>query len=283
MKNKLKKVNVLKPTFKIAVLMTTYNRVTNTKNCLENLFKCFLPKDFSLNVFIADSNSPDNTEKIIKKIFPEVDIFNVGDNIFWNQGMIKAWKRSIKINPDFFLWLNDDTVLHENSIKNILNDYSIKNNSIIVGVTKDEKGLTYGGRRDFKDYILSPNGTPQEIKIMNGNFVLVPKQVFEIIGNLNNKFSHSLGDIDYGLNALKNGIYIYCTSKIVGHCSKNESVWYKENSFIKRLKVLNSPKGTPLKEYFYFNKKHFGVIKAIKFLIASFVALIFPNLYGSLK
>jgi len=269
--------------FKIAVLMTTYNRITKTLACLENLFNCPLPKEYSINVFIADSNSPDNTKSIIKEKFPDVEIFNVGDNIFWNQGMIKAWKRSLKINPDFFLWLNDDTVLYENSIKDILKDYSIKKNSIIVGVTEDEKGLTYGGRRDFKDYILSPNGTPQEIKIMNGNFVLVPKQVFEILGYLNYRFSHSLGDIDYGLRALKNGIYIYCTSKIVGYCSKNESVWYKENSFIKRLKVLNSPKGTPLKEYFYFNKKHFGVFKAIKFLIASFLALIFPNLYTSLK
>jgi len=269
--------------FKIAVLMATYNRITNTIVCLENLFNCYLPDGFNLSVFIADSNSPDNTLTKIKEKFPNVEIFNVGDNIFWNQGMIKAWKRSLKINPDFFLWLNDDTILHENSIIDILNDSSIKKNSIMVGVTEDEKGLTYGGRRDFKDYILRPNGTPQKIKIMNGNFVLVPKQVFEILGYLNYRYSHSLGDIDYGLRALKNGIYIYCTSKIVGYCSKNESIWFKENSFIKRLKVLNSPKGTPLKEYFYFNKKHFGVFKAIKFLIASFLALIFPNLYTSLK
>lgn len=268
---------------KIAVLMTTFNRITNTLACLENLFKCCLPKGYSINVFIADSNSPDNTRIIVKQKFPNVEIFNVGDNIFWNQGMIKAWKRSIKINPDFFLWLNDDTVLNKNSIKDILNDYSIKKNSIIVGITEDEEGLTYGGRIDFNGNILKPNGSPQKIKIMNGNFVLVQNKVFQILGYLDFRFSHSLGDIDYGLRALKNGIYIYCTSKIVGYCSKNESVWYKENSFFKRLKGLNSPKGTPLKEYFYFNYKHFGIFKAIKFLIASFVALTYPNLYNSLK
>lgn len=269
--------------YKIAVIITTYNRITSTLNCLKNLFNCYLPDEYSLNVFVADSNSPDNTQRIIKERYPNVDIFNVGDNIFWNQGMIKAWKRSMKINPDFFLWLNDDTFLHENSIIDILNDSSIKKNSIIVGTTKDGKELSYGGRRNFKENILKPNGSPQKIKIMNGNFVLVPNKVFNILGYLDNRFSHSLGDIDYGLRALKNGIYIYCTSKIVGYCSKNESVWYKENSFSKRLKVLNSPKGTPLEEYFYFNKKHFGVIKAIKFLIASFVALIFPEVYKSLK
>lgn len=269
--------------FKIAILMTTYNRITNTLTCLENLFNCPLPKEYSIHVFIADSNSPDNTESIIKEKFSDVEIFNVGDNIFWNQGMIKAWKRSMKIKPDFLLWLNDDTYLYENSIKDILDDYYINENSIIVGVTEDDKGLTYGGRRDFKEHILKPNGSPQKIKIMNGNFVLVPKQVFEIVGNLNNRFSHSLGDIDYGLNAIKNGIHIYCTSKIIGFCKKNKNIWHLESSFFKRLKVLNSPKGTPLKEYFYFNNKHFSVFKAIKFLIASFVALIYPNLYNSLK
>ena len=115
--------------------MTTYNRKTSTLNCLENLFNCFLPKEYSLNVFVADSNSPDNTQTIIEEKFPNVEIFNVGDNIFWNQGMIKAWKRSIKINPDFFLWLNDDTVLYENSIKDILKDYSIKKNSSLKSLT----------------------------------------------------------------------------------------------------------------------------------------------------
>jgi GT2 family glycosyltransferase len=263
--------------------MTTYNRVEKTLSCLENLFNCFLPKEYDLNVYIADSNSPDNTEKIIKKKFPDVYIFNVGDNVFWNQGMRLAWDRASKINPDFFLWLNDDTHLYKNSIKEILNDYSYKKNSIIVGVTEDGKDLSYGGRRNFKENILKPNGSPQKIKIMNGNFVLVPKQVFEIVGYLNYRFSHSLGDIDYGLRALKNRINIYCTSKIVGYCSKNESVWYKENSFFKRLKVLNSPKGTPLKEYFYFNNKHFGILKGTKFLMASFVALIYPKLYKYIK
>ena len=269
--------------FKIAVIMTTYNRIKNTLGCLENLFNCYLTDEYNLSVFIADSNSPDNTISIIKGKYPDVEIFNVGDNIFWNQGMIKAWKRSMKIKPDFLLWLNDDTYLYVNSIKDIIDDYNINKNSIIVGVTEDENGLTYGGRKGFKGHILKPSGSPQKIKIMNGNFVLVPKHVFEMIGNLNNRFSHSLGDIDYGLNALKNGINIYCTSKIVGFCKKNKNNWHLESSFFKRLKVLNSPKGTPLKEYFYFNNKHFGIFKAIKFLIASFVALTYPNLYNSLK
>ena len=268
---------------KIAVLMTTFNRVTNTIACLENLFNCCLKKGFSINVFIADSNSPDNTQIIVKQKFPNVEIFNVGDNIFWNQGMIKAWKRSIKIYPDFFLWLNDDTFLYKNSIKDILNDHSNKKKSIIVGVTEDDKGVSYGGRLGFKGKILKPNGIPQKIKIMNGNFVLVPKKVFNVMGYLDHRFSHSLGDIDYGLRAIKHKINVYCTSEIIGFCSKNENIWYSESSFSKRLNALQSPKGTPLREYFYFNNKHFSLFKGIKFLLASFFALIFPETYKSLK
>ena len=96
--------------------MTTYNRSTNTIICLNNLFNCYLPDEYNLNVFIADSNSPDNTEKTIKEKFSNVDIFNVGDNIFWNQGMRLAWDRALKISPDFFLWLNDDTFLYKNAL-----------------------------------------------------------------------------------------------------------------------------------------------------------------------
>ena len=62
--------------------MTTYNRSINTIKCLNNLFDCYLPDEYNLSVFIADSNSPDNTEKVIKEKFTNFNIFNVGENVF---------------------------------------------------------------------------------------------------------------------------------------------------------------------------------------------------------
>ena len=264
--------------------MTTFNRLTNTLNCLENLFKCSLPEKYCLNVLIADSNSSDITEKVIKQKYPDVDIFNVGDNVFWNQGMIKAWKRSIEIKPDFFLWLNNDTYLFKNSLKIIFEDYNkVNSESIVVGTTSYNKKLTYGGRVKLSSEIISPNGMPQKVKFMNGNCVLIPKNVMNNVGILDKKFKHSLGDIDYGLRAIEVGINIYISSKIIGNCEKDNKPWYKHQSLSQRLKNLNSPKGVPFNEYLYFNKRHFGFIKALKFIMATFIALLSPSFYQLIK
>lgn len=219
--------------------------------------------------------------------FKYLNIFfeNVGDNIFWNQGMNFSWKSAVKtISYDFFIWLNNDTFLYQDAIKNILKDYnSLNKDSILTGITNFKNNPTYGGRLKFNKKVLNPIGEPQKVKYMNGNFVLVPNCVFLKIGYLNRRYTHSLGDIDYGLRARSLKIGVFCSSNFVGICQKDNIVWYDESSFLKRLKKLNSPKGVPLREYFYFNNYHFGLFFGIKFLISSFVALISPKFYKLIK
>jgi len=266
----------------INVILTTYNRVDCTLKCLEHLLKCELPANFKLQIFITDSNSPDNTLGIIKKKYPFVKISNVGNDIFWNQGMRLAWQKAAITNPEYYLWLNDDTYLNKNALKTLLIDYqSIKSPAIITGVTDFKGNLTYGGRRQKYDgNLIRPNGSPQSVTYMNGNCVLVSKGIFKKLGNLNSRYSHSLGDIDYGLTAIKNDIGVYISSNIVGNCSPNLFVWYNPKSTLyNRFKFLFSPKGIILKEFVYFNYTFFGVFKVFKFLISTSVALFFPKLF----
>ena len=265
---------------KIAVLLTTYKRKNETEQCLKALARL----NFKLDIFISDSNSRNEIEKLLLS-YKNIYFDNVGDDIFWNRGMNISWAKAFtKDDYDFYLWLNNDTYLYEDSLKTLFGDYKkISFNSILVGITEYENELTYGGRNGFNETIIKPNGIPQKIKIINGNCVLVPKSVFKNLGYFDNKFSHSLGDIDYGLRAIKNGIHLYCTSKIIGRCKKNDSKWYDSKSFLKRYKNLISPKGVPPFEYFYFNKKHFGILHGVKFLIATLVALFSPKIYQTIK
>lgn len=196
-----------------------------------------------------------------------------------------SWIEAVKSNPyDFFIWLNNDTFIYNNAIKNIFKDYKIlKKKSIITGITTYNNNASYGGRIKLNSDVLDPIGKPQKVKYINGNFVLVPQSVFSVLGYLDKRFKHSLGDIDYGLRAINNNIGLFCTSDYSGICHNEKSVWYTEGAFSKRLNSFLSPKGTPPLEYFYFNKKHFGFLKGIKFLMASFVALISPSLYNLIK
>ena len=264
----------------VAVLIATFKRKSETRKCLKKLFQ----NNFNVDIYISDSNSRNNIQDL-KKDYPNIDIVNVGDNVFWNRGMNYSWaKAEDKKEYDYYIWLNNDTYLYSDALKTIFNDLKIiKSKSIIVGITQDKEKLTYGVRNDLKDEILSPIGVPQKVKYINGNFVLIPRDVFISLGFLDNVFTHSLGDIDYGLRALNSKIGVYCTSKVVGFCEDNSFEWYDYNSLFLRLKNFNRPKGTPIKEYFYFNKNHFGYIKAIKFLVAVIIAIISPKLYKLLS
>ena len=265
---------------KIAVLIATFKREKETKKCLERLQE----NQIDCDVYISDSNSNGNIKEVIRE-FPNIFFQNVGDNVYWNKGMNYSWKYALsRKDYDYFIWLNNDTFLYPDALKTIFNDLKkVDKTSIIVGITEDEEKLTYGGRNKLSHGIVKPSGTPQKIKYMNGNFILVPKDVFLSIGFLNDRFSHSLGDLDYGLRAIKKKINLYASSKVIGFCQDNPNIWYKKKLFIERLRAINKPKGVPLKEYFYFNNTHFGYWKGLRFLLATTIALFSPKLFRKIS
>ena len=53
---------------KIAILITCYNRVNTTKECLKHCFNSLsLIDSFDHDIFLLDDNSPDKTGEILKK------------------------------------------------------------------------------------------------------------------------------------------------------------------------------------------------------------------------
>jgi GT2 family glycosyltransferase len=104
---------------------------------------------------------------------------------------------------------------------------------------------------------------------MNGNVVLVPKSVMDKIGILDPVFHHDLGDVDYGLRAIKAGIKVFSTRKAIalGYSNHFCRVRKWNTSLINRFKRLYSPLGSPPKTNFYFRKKHFGIINAYVYWI----------------
>lgn len=279
----MEKLNLKK--IKIAVLIASFNRCNSTLRCLKDLQKS-KESNYFLDIFLVDSNSSDNTVKEVKAFFPYVKIKLVSKDTYWNKAMLLGWHYSLteKNKYDFFLWLNNDTFLKKKSLNTIIKDYyRVDSKSIIVGTTDYHGKITYGGRKKISKALLAPNGHPQNVKYINGNCVLIPKSAVVDIGILDEKFSHSLGDIDYGLRAIEKGFKLYISSKIIGVCENDNLPWYEGKSLLERIKHFNSPKGVPIYEYFYFNRRHFGYINAMVFIAATILALISPSLYKLIK
>ncbi|WP_339729827.1 glycosyltransferase family 2 protein [Maribacter stanieri] len=255
----------------ITVLLTCHNRKMKTYSCLQALSKCTLDDGFELNIFLVDDGSTDGTTDYIQGKFDNLQIIQGSGNLFWAGGMRKAWKyaNEHENNTDYYLLLNDDTIVFEDTLTRLFSDLKLINvsKSIVVGPTldPDSKKISYGGhqllnRLTFKSKMLVPNNEfPQKCELGNANIMLVPKEVYQEIGSLTESYTHGIADFDYTLKALKNGINSYISSAYCGYCTNDHGVnWLTHKSNLKeRIAYLYSPTGLSYKEYLRFIKTHF--------------------------
>lgn len=271
----------------IAVLLTCFNRVEITRECLNQLFMATIPENIHLEVFLVDDASPDGTGELIKAEFPEVNVYRGTGDLFWNKGMRMAWEKAAqKRDFDYYLWLNDDTLVKKDFLLSILKDDEILNSTsmIVGGIESRQFGkMSYGGHRG--EVSILPNGGPQEVEFSNGNLVLIPKKVFQKVGMLDKKFTHLYGDFDYSLCVQEAGLKCYCSSEYLGYCEENEhSYWGAKNlSKFQKLKLLHSPKGVHLSKCYYYKKKHYGHMTAIKTVVDAYARTLFPSFHQKMK
>lgn len=269
----------------IAALLTVFNRKETTLRCLRELGNQVLPEGYEIEVFLTNDGCTDGTPEAIASEFPKVHVINGDGNLYWNQGMLAAWSEAERSrNYDYYLWLNDDTLLYDDAIGCLLQTAeNTSNMSIVVGCTTNmqESGVvTYSGLNE-KNEMITPNGQLQECHHFNGNCVLIPKYVYDRLGKTDPYFHHSGGDFDYGKRALKENIKNILTPKFIGRCDRHNKIpkWFNpQYSFKERLKDFNSPTGGAWKESFYTNRKHRGLLYACYRLAAYLTKLLFPSL-----
>jgi len=261
---------------KIAVLLTCFNRRDLTLACLSALYNAELPKGFELVVFLVDDGSTDDTADSIRINFPQVNIIEGTGSLFWNGGMRLAWQAALKIKPDFYLWVNDDSNLYSDAISRLLKTYQglIERNETvgaILGSMVDPKTkvLTYGGRTKCSKInpvkigpVVEPSVLPKQCNFINGNLILIPQNTVDKIGILSEEFTHSMGDFDYGLRAQKVGLNCWVAPGVYGECELNsiEGSW-QDKALPLEIRVNKMKSITqlpPLKEWACFIKRHGG-------------------------
>ncbi len=265
----------------IAVLMTCHNRRPITIACLSRLFECRSDVD----VFCVDDDSSDGTYSAIHDSFPQVHLIRGNGNLYWCRGMRRAWEVARESRDyDYYVWLNDDLMLYSCAFNEIIecsNHY--ENKAIISGLVQDELsgGPIYGGY-DEKQNLIIANGSNNKIHRLNGNFVIVPRYVFEKIGYFDRAFHHDIGDVDYGYTAQELGIPVLSTRCYIGSSKaslKQKNLRIRKNGVgvLDRFRALYSPLGAPPSIHFYFIKKHFGIVKACFYYVYLHVINIIPD------
>lgn len=264
---------------KILGLMTCFNRKDKTVNAIAKLISENPLIQFSF--IVADDNSGDGTREALQTI-PNVKVLSGTGNLFYSGGMRLAMEKALNQHEDYdyCLLFNDDVDFYEGAIDSLIQK---EKNVIWVGPTCDDEGhLSYGGviktstwRPKFQIVKAETNeGTVCDT--FNANCVLIPWGIFLVLGNMDSKYSHSLGDFDYGFFARKKGVIVKVSNQFVGVCIDNptKGSWRDTSlSRKKRLQLKESPKGLPKKEWFYYLNKNYSLFTAIIYSIIPYVKI----------
>jgi GT2 family glycosyltransferase len=251
--------------YRITALLTCHNRCDKTSVCLQSLRDQvgLTDTDFHLSVTLVDDGCTDETAEGARKIWPKAEIIGGDGSLFWCGGMRKAWAAAAATDPDYYLLLNDDTVLFPEAVQQLLSICPEPTKEIIaVGAICDPKTRqwVYGGCQSENSFVNRAEN-PRICRTMNANCTLVPRGVFQTIGMFHRSYQHSMGDIDYGLKAGRHGIMILETASFVGECEPNpETGSWRDRSLsrLTRWRKLASPKGLPPQDWLHFCRRNCG-------------------------
>lgn len=259
--------------------MTVHNRREKTLRCLECLYG--QEGGHRFDVFMTDDGCTDGTAEAVANQYPGVRIVRGDGNLFWCRGMRKAWEAALPGGYEAYFWLNDDTFLFPEALSILEHSSQRHPGCIIVGETcSAESGrFTYGGRCGKK---LEHVEGEVSLDTFDGNIVLVPDCVCMAIGLLDDRFSHAMGDTEYGLRATSRGIGIWQTGVFSGHCEEHHrlAAWCDPDVPLgKRWAALSSPLGCPPAEYFYVDRRYRGLGTALKHYFTIHFRVLFPRLW----
>ncbi len=261
----------------LAVLLTCFNRVDKTLACLQNLFRQQFDLDINIKVFLVDDGSTDKTSEKVHAEFPDVNILQGDGNLFWNGGMHKAFGEALKYNFDYYLWLNDDTNLHDGALNTLIKTHmglveKSLEKSVVITATRDPQTgeFSYGGYRRLRkllnplDLQLIPASNElTECDTFCGNVVLIPRQVADVVGNINPVYKHRWGDVDYGLRAHEKGCKNWVAPGILADCEANPNAdrWREvKMPFKQKIQELHSLKGIGKRDWYLYTSNYGGLL-----------------------
>lgn len=280
---------------KIAILITCYNRKEKTLRCLSSI-RDTLTAGIEPSLFLTDDGCSDGTADAVKGGdwgFPVTVLQGTG-SLFWNGGMILAWKAAMAAGGfDGYLWINDDIVVLPEFWDDLLaadahclEEYGKR--GIYVGSTRDMATgeFTYGGfiytsKFILKDKFIEPDGEHfLECEAAHGNITYVAAEVVRKMGTFCEKYIHGGSDHDYTYLAHKAGFPVLVLPHYSAECENDhigKTRGHTKLPLKERIKIFYSPRGYNMHNTLLFNRRCFPW--RVPFVwIQGVMKLLFPRL-----
>ncbi len=267
---------------RIIVVMTCFNRCDKTLNCVKKLYTGNTANEYTF--LVVDDKSTDGTAEALRELqIPGLRIVEGSGSLFWNGGMHLGIGIALSdyADADYVLLVNDDVDFYAQVPDRMVAKLEDTDNQVLVGATCDTDGrFSYGGIKYKKglDYdMIGPDRCEIVCSTFNANCVLIPMDIMKRVGNLDPYYKHSMGDFDFGFKVSRNNVEIRVFNEYAGVCNDNppEGTWRDTSlGIMKRIKLKESFKGLPFRDWFHYLNKNFGFFTACTRSITPYIKIL---------
>ena len=279
-------------TQRILIVVTCYNRKNLTIRFLESIKRSNLDSDTFIDIYLLDDNSPDETGRVVQKLYPNVHVLFGDGNLYWGGGVrhILSHIGDRLMMYDAILFANDDIEFEQLAIAN-LREISNKYNAIVGGtvLTKDGRVESSGSRLGLickpKVKLIIANGEIQNCQMLPGHILYIPVSIFSKL-NFDSKLKYRFIDLELTLRASRGGIPVLLAPTPLALSNDYHNYFIETSSMrgsIAELtrRVLFHPKGPHWRESMHYLRKVSPLMWWVWFPLfyrAFFVAIILSQL-----
>ncbi|WP_121971343.1 glycosyltransferase family 2 protein [Leptolyngbya sp. BC1307] len=192
------------------IIIPVYNRKEITLTCIKHLDEC---DDLScFQIVVVDDGSTDGTREALADLYPQVKVLPGDGNLWWTGAMARGMEYACKQGAEFVIWLNDDCLPKEGTLKGLVEFMRIHPSTLVAPscitlsegeVTRHHNGCC--GRQGLAAEV----GEVVDVEGLAGWCVGMPIAVIEAIGLPDaKKFPHYSGDDMYTYKASQNGFRV---------------------------------------------------------------------------
>jgi len=201
----------------VSIIIVNYNSLNLLENCLDSVIK--YSQDIEYEIIVVDNHSTEGDIKSTVNKFKDITLIINRENV----GFAKANNQGVKIaNGKYVLFLNNDTVFKENSLKAVFDFAESINKDTIIGCKLLNSDLTvqisfaefpslknaftsytflykiFPRSKHFNKYYLSLTEIkkPLEVDYVTGAFLFCKTSSFERIAGFDERFFFFSEEID---------------------------------------------------------------------------------------
>ncbi len=134
-----------------AVVVLNWNGRDDTIGCLQSLRGQL---NASFRVIVVDNGSEDDSVSAIRRLFPEVEVVETGENLGYAEGNNVGIRRELDAGAEYILVVNNDTMLESECVSSMLREARAHPEATAIGaknffLKNQRASYSFGGRFDW--------------------------------------------------------------------------------------------------------------------------------------